>query len=116
VSEFVPKGVVIYHETGAIVSELSASGYDNTTFIDSGLGLIDGYPLGADAVTMTRSGYGLVGTTAHGTGQAVNTAFALHVGRGRVRLLNSIYEIDQAGEYGIDLTTSLKEVEDGRAL
>ena len=60
----------------------------------------------ADAVTMMRSGYGLVGVTVSGSGQSVNTAFALHVSHGRVRLLNPSREVN----CGI----TLKEIDDGR--
>lgn len=115
-SEFTPKGIVIYQETGAAIGALIGRGYDQATFTDAGLGLLAGVPLGADAVTMSRTGYGLVGVTAAGPGQAFNTAFALVIGTGRVRLLNSIYETDRLTEYGIDLVTTVKEVEDGRAL
>jgi hypothetical protein len=72
-----------------------------------------------------------VGVTASGTGAAYNTAFALHVSKGRVRLITSLHEVegvrtygadmiatlrevDGVRTYGADLVTSLKEVEDGR--
>ena len=91
-------------------------GYDNTTFSDAGLGLLDGVPLGVKATTYTDTGYGIVGVTVGGAGVSVNTAFALHIGVGRVSLINSIYEVNKTKEYDIDLITTLKEVDDGRTL